>query len=228
MVATLTVALREMFDFTGLSAWDDACSHLAAVRWSVVLLDCDGLPAAIDQCIASVRRRSLDTRIICLLPPNAPDPLVVRAVDSDAIIRMPLDVNAIVAHAARLFDGAILRRRPLARHVNNTLAYISEHYPERLRVSEMAVSLGVSSGHLVHLFPMQIGCAVSEFVMRVRLEVVKALLTSTEEKLDVIAERAGFCDASHLSRMFRLCLGLRPRAFRRDLMATSGPGERLG
>src|SRR5262249_20147086 len=84
-----------------------------------------------------------------------------------------------------------------------------------------------SSGHLVHLFPTQIGCAAGEFVMRVRLEAAKILLQSTEEKLEVIAERPGFCDASHLSRMFRGCLGLRPHAFRGGQGGTFGAGGRV-
>ncbi|TMH89125.1 MAG: helix-turn-helix domain-containing protein [Betaproteobacteria bacterium] len=50
----------------------------------------------------------------------------------------------------------------------------------------------------------------------VRVEIIKRLLAETDDKLDIIAEQLGFCDAPHLSRVFRRICGCPPGEYRRQ------------
>jgi transcriptional regulator GlxA family with amidase domain len=161
---------------------------------------------------------------LCLLPASASDTAAAHVADSDGVLRKPLDVNAVRWHVHQLLGAAALPDDPLrwSRHVNNVFAYVSQHYHEPLRVDAVARAIGISLGHLVHLFPAETCTSVRTCVMRIRCEVAKHALTWTDDKLDVVAERAGFCDASHLSRVFRLYARKRPGAFRRQVRDRQG------
>jgi AraC-like DNA-binding protein len=87
-------------------------------------------------------------------------------------------------------------------YVVKALSYISTHYGEALQVITVAEAIGVSVGHLVHLFPVELRMTGQEYVMKVRIKVAKQLLSERRCTLDHIAEKVGFSDASHLSRVF--------------------------
>jgi AraC-like DNA-binding protein len=87
-------------------------------------------------------------------------------------------------------------------------------------VDTVAGAIGVSSGHLAHLFPAELRMTVKQYVTRVRIEVAKQLLYDRAQTLERIAERVGFSDASHLSRVFRRYVGYRPGTFRCDIFGT--------
>ena len=59
------------------------------------------------------------------------------------------------------------------------------------------------------------GEPLKEYLMRVRIEIVKHLLIETDQSLGVIAEMVGLCDAGHLCRLFARYVGGTPGKFRR-------------
>jgi AraC-like DNA-binding protein len=56
--------------------------------------------------------------------------------------------------------------------------------------------------------------SVKEYALRLKVELAKRLLLSSHSTLEELAERCGFCDASHLSRVFRQYAGCGPGEFR--------------
>jgi AraC family transcriptional regulator len=100
--------------------------------------------------------------------------------------------------------------------------YLYEHYHERgVTVERVAEAIGVSSSHLAHLFPEFAGLSVKQYLTRMRVAMARRLLLSTDLSLEVIAERCGFCDAPHLSRVFHRSVGLWPGAMRRAAQEAS-------
>jgi two-component system response regulator YesN len=87
-------------------------------------------------------------------------------------------------------------------------------------VNTIAGAIGISSGHLAHLFPAELRMTVKEYVTKVRIAVAKQLLYDRTHTLDRIAEKVGFGDAAHLSRVFRRYVGYRPGTFRRDIFGS--------
>jgi two-component system, response regulator YesN len=104
-------------------------------------------------------------------------------------------------------------------YVVKALSYISTHYGEAIQVSTVAEAIGVSVGHLAHLFPVELRVTVKEYVTKVRIEVAKQLLYERGYTLDHIAEKVGFSDASHLSRVFLRYAGYRPGTYRRYILS---------
>jgi len=105
-------------------------------------------------------------------------------------------------------------------YVVKALSYISTHYGEALQVITVAEAIGVSVGHLAHLFPVELRVTVKEYVTKVRIEVAKQLLYERGYTLDYIAEKVGFSDASHLSRVFLRYAGYRPGTYRRYILSS--------
>jgi transcriptional regulator GlxA family with amidase domain len=65
------------------------------------------------------------------------------------------------------------------------------------------------------------GRTVHTELLRVRLENAQRLLGETDWKLQTIAERSGFKQASHLSSVFQEKLGLRPGQYRQRVQNRS-------
>jgi DNA-binding response OmpR family regulator/AraC-like DNA-binding protein len=105
-------------------------------------------------------------------------------------------------------------------YVVKALSYIGAHYAEALQVVTVAEAIGVSAGHLAHLFPVELRVTVKEYVTKVRIEVAKQLLYERAYTLDHIAEKVGFSDASHFSRVFLRYAGYRPGTYRRYILST--------
>jgi YesN/AraC family two-component response regulator len=105
-------------------------------------------------------------------------------------------------------------------YVVKALSYISRHYAEVLQVATVAEAIGVSVGHLAHLFPINLRVTVKEYITKVRIEVAKQLLYDRDYTLDHIAEQVGFSDASHFSRVFLRYAGYRPGTYRRYILSS--------
>ena len=66
------------------------------------------------------------------------------------------------------------------------------------------------------IFKKETGEKFSDYLQKVRLDASKELLKSDSEMtLQSIAEQTGFCDAAHLSRVFKDHYGVSPIEFRR-------------
>jgi CheY-like chemotaxis protein/AraC-like DNA-binding protein len=81
-------------------------------------------------------------------------------------------------------------------------------------VEDVAGAAHISSRHLARLFHDDTGMTLKTFLQRVRVEAAKTLLRESSEKLEVIAQRVGLYDASHLHRVFDQLEGISPRAYR--------------
>jgi AraC family transcriptional regulator len=102
--------------------------------------------------------------------------------------------------------------------VGAALDYVRLHYAEELTVAGIASAAAVSRGRLATCFREEVGLSLSSYLRSLRIEVAKLLLLrSGRAKLDQVAVQCGFCDPSHLSRVFRTLTGHRPGAYRRQL-----------
>jgi len=94
------------------------------------------------------------------------------------------------------------------------LNHIRRHLSESFDAKDLARSAGLSLSHLHALFKKRLGVSPMEYVKAQRLTHAKARLGSSEEKISVIAEGAGFPSAFHFSRVFKERFGLTPSEFR--------------
>ena len=150
----------------------------------------------------------------------------------ESLLTRPVSPVVIAEHIATLAalpgEGGVARWRA-NRNVAATLTYLSTNYAEPLTIDRIASAVGTSASHLVHVFRDVTGSTIRECLTRLRVAATRNLLLNTDDKLEVIAERVGFCDASHLSRVFLQATREHPGGFRRSRWrAAAAPVPALG
>lgn len=82
-------------------------------------------------------------------------------------------------------------------------------------LDELAEAAGLSKCHLVRCFQQRYGLTPHRYLMNLRINRGRTLLKKGEPISDA-ALRAGFCDQSHFTRLFKAYTGVSPSCFRRS------------
>ena len=91
-----------------------------------------------------------------------------------------------------------------------------EREPDRdYRVPVLAAAAGMSVRHFTRVFATEVGETPGRFVERVRMEVARHQLETTDDTLERIAVRCGFGTGETLRRVFRRRLNVSPDSYRR-------------
>lgn len=99
--------------------------------------------------------------------------------------------------------------------VRKCLGYISRGLHGKITLSELAEHCGLSRGHLSRLFRGSVGCSVSRYITRRKLEAAKAMLAGAYT-VGEVAYLLGFSSESHFIKRFREEFGVTPARWRRD------------
>ena len=135
-------------------------------------------------------------------------------------------LDLLLAAAADARSTAPTPGRVALRLRGRAISEIESRLNKPLTVTELCSALDVSRKSLFAAFREDGG--VESYIRATRLERAKAALGDLErrEPVGTIAVRLGFCDASHLTRLFRARYGMTPRDYRR-LIAAEPLGESL-
>ena len=101
------------------------------------------------------------------------------------------------------------------RAVRRSIEYINANFAGEIRLKDIAGAVGMSMFHLARTFRASTGVTLHRYLIRARVEKVKALLLDSDQSLAVIADATGFSDQSHMSKTFKRFTGTTPRLFRR-------------
>ncbi|MBI2528661.1 MAG: helix-turn-helix transcriptional regulator [Candidatus Rokubacteria bacterium] len=167
--------------------------------------------------IHALRARTTHAPAIVLLRQSQPSTIYNLArLGAVSMLDQPVPMGKLLDHLAAALGPGANAVPHLGPHVTRAVDFVASHFAEA-RVGEVRRPLAVSRRHLVDLCARELGCPLEAFITRVRVEVARRLLVATDDKLERVAERAGFADASHLSRRFQEHAGLRPGAYRRAM-----------
>ena len=81
-----------------------------------------------------------------------------------------------------------------------------------LSVAKMSQKVNISSYHLIRKFSSENGLTPHKFQMQCRIRKAQELLREGHKVIDV-AQMVGFCDQSHLDRVFRKQVGITPEEY---------------
>lgn len=93
--------------------------------------------------------------------------------------------------------------------------FINERIAHAISLEELASIAGYSPSRFLLLFRNSTGYSPHQYIMRVRLEKARDLLTRTDLALKYVAQDCGFSDQSHLIRLFKRHTGMTPHQFRK-------------
>lgn len=98
--------------------------------------------------------------------------------------------------------------------VKNAMAYIEANYTKKLTLGEVAEKTYVSQWHLSKLLNRHTGQSFSDILNHVRIERAKELLQDPALRIGEIAEKVGFLDIAHFSRVFKKQEGISANEYR--------------
>jgi AraC family transcriptional regulator len=132
---------------------------------------------------------------------------------TDAAAKLAIEGLALelLAEAARQPHTGIQTVPPWLRQAREMIV---EHFPERLKLTQIAAEVGVHPVYLATAFHQKFGVTIGEFVRRLRIEHACAELLKADLPLAAIALQAGFVDQSHFSKVFKLYVGMTPHKYR--------------
>ncbi|MGV6873159.1 GlxA family transcriptional regulator [Pseudochelatococcus sp. B33] len=109
---------------------------------------------------------------------------------------------------------------PLDLKTNDTLVkkamlLMQQNIDTPLSVAEICRRLGNSKRQLERHFRNSLGISPQAAFLGIRLSFARHLIENTDKSIAMIAAECGFCDSSHLSRMFRRHFAATPQEFRR-------------
>jgi AraC-like DNA-binding protein len=106
-------------------------------------------------------------------------------------------------------------------HSHRCIRYIHSNLDKKLTLEAVAKVCGYSAWHFARLFRQTTGLTLRRYVTEVRLGEARQLLSTSEIAIAEVAQRCGFVDQSHLSRLFRKYVGKTPARFRAMAAANS-------
>lgn len=98
--------------------------------------------------------------------------------------------------------------------VQRALLIMQQHIDTPLSVSKIAQRMGHNKRQLERHFRAALNISPQAAFLGLRLELARHLLLTGSKTIAVISVECGFCDSSHLSRMFRRRYGCTPQELR--------------
>lgn len=100
--------------------------------------------------------------------------------------------------------------------VNKAMLFMQQCLDMPLSIEQIARQLNIGKRRLERHFREALSCSPFAAFMEMRLTLVHHLLETSNKSIAAIAAETGFCDSSHLSRMFRRRFEISPQEFRRN------------
>jgi AraC family transcriptional regulator len=107
-------------------------------------------------------------------------------------------------------DGRTVARTPVAK----AIALLHDTSPNPPSLQRLAAAAGCDPAYLCRAFRRHAGCTMGEYARQLRAKRAAELIASSETPLAEVALACGFSDQSHLTRLFKACYGMTPRAYR--------------
>jgi len=102
------------------------------------------------------------------------------------------------------------------KYVAEAIRYLEEHYGDaEIGVGTVAEHLGLSEGHLSHLFKVETGQTLGAFLTQTRIRAAMALLKDCRSKVYLVAEQVGYRDITYFSSTFKKIVGMSPSDYQK-------------
>ena len=108
--------------------------------------------------------------------------------------------------------GPVVRKK--LDQVTPAIKHITEHYHADIAVDTLARKCGCSVSNFRKVFQVATGYSPQNYIKRLRLEAVTAMLRHTNDEIISIAMKSGYVTLSNFNRQFQAHYGMSPRQWR--------------
>lgn len=121
---------------------------------------------------------------------------------------------AIMAKHMESLDSSVLQKNTVARDVAD---FLSKNYNLDIKIDSIAEMFNYSRNHLYTLFKNEYGVSPKEYLVNLRIEKAKQLLTDVSISFSVkeISYAIGFQDPFYFSKLFNSRAGMSPLQYRK-------------
>ncbi|WP_240644553.1 AraC family transcriptional regulator [Paenibacillus paeoniae] len=116
-------------------------------------------------------------------------------------------------HAALLERMEYIGVPSLAEQV---IRYLARNYRGTISVEQLAQHLNYTPQYVSRKFKEQIGCSPLDYIIRMRMDAARRLLSETAATLQEAATYVGYPDTIYFSRMFKKQTGITPGQYRKQ------------
>lgn len=93
-------------------------------------------------------------------------------------------------------------------------SYIKQNYTNRdLKIENLANELGISVSYMGQLLYRETGCHFAEYLNSYRVERAKEILSKTTQKVYEVADKIGYNNVEHFTRVFKKYVGVSPTSY---------------
>ena len=104
-----------------------------------------------------------------------------------------------------------------SKYAMEAMRYIAEHYNDpEISVGAVASSLGVSEGHLSHVFKKETSYTISSYITSYRIHMAMELLRDCRSRVYEVAEQVGYRDITYFSTTFKKLVGVTPSEYQKQ------------
>ncbi|MBE7019156.1 MAG: response regulator [Ruminococcaceae bacterium] len=104
--------------------------------------------------------------------------------------------------------------------VQKTINYIHKNFSTISSIEEIASQLFVSYSHLRNVFKKELGITIYDYLLSVRMEEAKKLLSTSKMNLTQIAYKVGYSDYDYFKTVFAKYNGITPREYQQSNQKT--------
>ena len=107
-----------------------------------------------------------------------------------------------------------MKKGDKSRYVLEAMDYIGAHYQDPATgIASVAQHLGLSEGHLSHIFKKETDYTLLNYLTRYRVHKAMELLRDCRVKVYEVAEQVGYRDITHFSTTFKKLTGITPSEY---------------
>lgn len=110
--------------------------------------------------------------------------------------------------------------RSLSEQLRYLVTYLENHYASSFTLEDLSAFSGISKYYLAREFKKLTGFSPMSYLIELRIEHAKTLLTSTSLPAYKIAEEVGFQDVNNFNNLFKKRVGCTPGRYRRTGSST--------
>jgi AraC-like DNA-binding protein len=133
-----------------------------------------------------------------------------------------LCLSSLLARAGDA-DAASVGAQAARNQLQPALRYIDAHLADLLPNRKLAELSHASESHFIRLFRRTFGCTPARHVQERRVSIAAEMLVQTQLSIDEIAERCGFANRYHFSRVFAQRMAQPPARFRAQQAGRPAP-----
>ncbi|WP_248923868.1 response regulator [Paenibacillus hamazuiensis] len=100
---------------------------------------------------------------------------------------------------------------------NRIIRYLHDHFSQKVDMAQLARLVHLNENYISQLFKKETGQSVTRFLLSIRMERAKQMLTGKRMKISEIAPEVGYASESHFCTVFKLYFGKSPKHLLEEL-----------